>query len=102
MEYGLKKSPQKESDKSKPLSGYGKSKLFATNYLMKISEKKNTCFSIKTLSSVWTKSRQQSFNTFCDYAMFEKKFPCSSGTQYRDFLYIDDFIRCIELTLRKK
>ena len=32
----------------------------------------------------------------------KKKFPCSSGTQYRDFLYIDDFIRCIELTLRKK
>ena len=31
-----------------------------------------------------------------------KKFPCSSGTQYRDFLYINDFIRCIELILRKK
>ena len=44
MEYGLKKSPQKESDKSKPLSGYGKSKLFATNYLMKISEKKKYLF----------------------------------------------------------
>ena len=38
MEYGLKKSPKKESDKTKPLSA-GKTKLLATNYLTKFPKK---------------------------------------------------------------
>ncbi len=104
MEYGLKKSPQKESDKSKPLSGYGKSKLFATNYLIKISEKKKIPALVLRPYQVY--GPNQDINRLIPFVikqcLKEKKFPCSSGVQYRDFLYIDDFVRCIELILRKK
>ena len=34
--------------------------------------------------------------------MLKKKFPCSSGIQYRDFLYIDDLVNLIEKLLNSK
>ena len=30
------------------------------------------------------------------------KFPCSEGNQLRDFLYIDDFVRAVELIIKNK
>ena len=104
MEYGLKKSPQKESDKTKPLSAYGKAKLLATNYLIKISKKNK--IPVFVLRAYQVYGPNQDSNRLIPFVISQclkgKKFPCSSGTQYRDFLYINDFIRCIELILRKK
>ena len=33
--------------------------------------------------------------------MKDKKFPCSSGIQYRSFTYIDDLVRAIIIALKK-
>ena len=34
--------------------------------------------------------------------MKDVKFPCSEGNQLRDFLYIDDFVRAVELIIKNK
>ena len=37
-----------------------------------------------------------------DQSLKKKVFPCSSGEQKRDFLYIDDFVNCIKIILKTK
>ncbi len=100
VEYGKKKSPQSESSNTniKYLkSTYGKAKLLATNYLLrKYKEKAFPCIILR-LYLVY--GPRQDFNRFVPMiikgCLEKSSFACSAGTQYRDFLYVDDFVSLI-------
>ena len=107
VEYGYNKSPQNE-DKifniNKLKSTYGKAKLSATNYLLKkFKEKKFPC-TILRLYLVF--GPRQDFNRFIPSiikgCLEDSLFPCSSGNQFRDFLYVDDLVNAISKCLTNK
>jgi len=104
MEYGHARSPQKESDKCKPKSVYGVSKFLATKYFLNLYIKYNFPVTILRLYQVY--GPYQDLNRFIPIVInnckLDKNFPCSSGEQFRDFLFVDDLIRAIFITLNKK
>ena len=100
VEYGKLKSPQVEDAKIKInnlYSTYGKSKLLATRLLLKKSKIEN--FPCSILRPYLIFGPNQDFNRFIPIVikgcLLDKQFPCSKGDQYRDFLYIDDFIDAV-------
>ena len=100
VEYGDVKSPQKENNKTdvKMLkSTYGKAKLMATNYLLKLNKKHNFPCTILRLYLVY--GPYQDKNRLIPHTLNEclndNAFKCSSGKQYRDFLFVDDLIKAI-------
>ncbi len=104
LEYGNIKSPLKESFSCKPNSIYGKSKLLATNYL--VNSKVFNKSSIIILRLFQAYGPRQETNRLIphviDKCIQNKKFNCTSGTQRRDFIYIDDLIDLIILCLKNK
>ncbi len=107
VEYGNTKSPQKENyiiDVKKIKSSYGKAKLMATNYLLKLNKKFNFPCTILRLYLVY--GSHQDNNRLIPYTINEclnnNKFNCSSGKQFRDFLYVDDFVKAIFKCLNNK
>jgi len=106
VEYGPQKSPQKENFKSKMLdlkSMYSKGKFAASQYLMQLHDKYN--FPIIVFRLYLNYGPNQDFNRFLpviiDGCVRNKKFPCSSGMQYRSFTYIDDLVNAIIIALKK-
>jgi len=100
VEYGNARSPQKESIKTnvnKLKSTYGKAKLMATNYLLKLNKKYNFPCTILRLYLVY--GPYQDKNRLIPHTLSEclndSIFDCSAGKQYRDFLFIDDLIKAI-------
>ena len=100
VEYGKNKSPQSEKiiTNIKDLkSTYGRAKLSATNYLLKKNKTDNFPGNIIRLYLVY--GPRQDFNRFIPQTikgcLGNSNFPCSSGKQFRDFLYIDDAIDAI-------
>jgi nucleoside-diphosphate-sugar epimerase len=107
VEYGGLKSPQKENNKIDVKgikSTYGKAKLMATNYLLNLNKKYNFPCTILRLYLVY--GSHQDNNRLIPYTINEclknNNFDCSSGKQFRDFLYIDDFLRAIFKCLGNK
>jgi len=106
VEYGPQKSPQKEDYQSKMSdlkSMYSRGKLAATNYLMKLFQRYK--FPVIVFRLYLNYGPNQDFNRFLpiiiDGCIRDKKFPCSSGIQYRSFTYIDDLVRAIITALKK-
>ena len=103
-EYGNSKSPHYENTKCFPLTFYNQSKFKATKYLIKLYKKYN--FPITILRPYQVYGPRQSINRIIPIAIVNciknKSFECSSGIQYRDFLYIDDFINAIFKSIIKK
>ncbi len=97
LEYGNSRSPQKESVFCKPKSNYALAKHQATKYLIKLF--KNKGFPAIILRPYQIYGPFQEPNRFISYIILSciknKYFPCSSGKQKRDFLYIDDFLELI-------
>ena len=100
VEYGNRKSPQNENDKTnvkKLKSKYGQAKLMATNYLLKLNKKNNFPCTILRLYLVY--GPRQDNNRLIPYTLNEclnnNKFICSDGKQYRDFLFVEDLIKAI-------
>lgn len=97
MEYGRNLSPQKEDLYCRPLSVYGKAKFLASKYLLGLYSKKNFPVVILRLYQIY--GPNQEHNRFIpiiiDSCRNNMQFPCSNGEQYRDFLYIDDFVRAV-------
>jgi len=107
VEYGNLKSPQKENneiDVKEIKSTYGKAKLMATNYLLNLNKKYNFPCTVLRLYLVY--GSHQDNNRLIPYTIKEclkkKNFDCSSGKQFRDFLYIDDFLSAIFKCLGNK
>ena len=104
MEYGQSCSPQKEDIKCKPISFYGKAKLNATLYAQRIYRRNKFPVIILRLYQVYGpyQNDRRLIPFVFKNCLAKKSFPCSSGIQKRDFLYINDFVNCIEVILAKK
>ena len=106
VEYGPQKSPQKEDYKPKIndlKSMYSKGKLAASKYLMELYDKYR--FPVIIFRLYLNYGPNQDFNRFLpviiDGCIRGKKFPCSSGIQYRSFTFIDDLVRAMVIALKK-
>ena len=107
VEYGKTKSPQKENVKlsiKNLKSTYGKAKLSATKHLIELYKKKK--FPATILRLYLTYGPKQDLNRLIpitiNSCLENRNFPCSHGTQYRDFVYIDDVIRAIFNSINNK
>ena len=106
IEYGKLRSPQIENKKNSQstFSIYGKAKLLSTKYLMAIYKKKKFPTTVIRLYLVY--GPKQDINRVIPItiknALLDKKFNCSSGLQFRDFIYIDDVINAILKTLKNR
>lgn len=96
-EYAKLKSPHKENFKCNPKSYYGKSKNSATNFLLNL--KKNNNFPVVILRLYQTFGSNQDPNRLIPFVIKSclegKKFPCSDGNQYRDFIAVDQVVKAI-------
>lgn len=103
-EYGALNSPHKEINITNPKSYYGKAKSMATNYLMKLNKKKK--FPLTILRPYQVFGPKQDSNRLIPFVikncLDDKTFPCSSGNQFRDFIFIEDIIEVILKCLNNK
>ena len=105
IEYGRNLSPQKENlDNRKIFSIYGKAKLMSTNYLLSLYKKHNFPVSVLRLYLVYGpyQDRNRVIPIVIDNALKSKEFDCSLGTQFRDFVYVDDVVNGIIKSLKNK
>jgi nucleoside-diphosphate-sugar epimerase len=96
-EYGRLKSPQKENINCRPMSIYNRAKFLATKHLINLYRKKN--FPVTILRAYQAYGPKQDINRLIaiviDSCIKNKKFPCSNGKQYRDFIHVDDLVQSI-------
>ena len=107
VEYGNHKSPQTEDlyiNENKLKSTYGKAKLKASKFLLRLSKMYD--FPVTIIRLYLAYGPYQDTNRFLPIlitnCLFKKNFPCSEGNQFRDFLYIDDLVDLIEKFLNEK
>ncbi len=107
VEYGNSKSPQTEKTRCKPgllKSVYGKAKLLSSNYLIDIYKKNKFPATVLRLYLVY--GPKQDINRFLPIiirgCIKDKKFPCSNGNQWRDFLHVEDVVSAILKSLVSK
>lgn len=104
LEYGSLKSPQLETKGNKPKSVYSKSKFLATNFLLK--KYKLYKFPAVILRGYQVYGPRQDNNRLIpiviNKSLTGKSFPCSHGNQYRDFLFVDDFVVAIYKSMLQK
>jgi nucleoside-diphosphate-sugar epimerase len=103
-EYGRSKSPQKETIICHPLSIYNRAKFLASKFLLKSYKQKN--FPITILRLYQAYGPRQDINRFIpiviDACLKNKKFPCSNGNQFRDFVHVKDVVQAINKSLINK
>lgn len=104
MEYGRVKSPQKENYNCYPESIYAISKFLSTKHLITLYKKKNFPAVILRLYQVYgpNQDKNRLIPIIIDSCKNNRSFPCSSGVQLRDFLFVDDLIDAIIMCLDKK
>ena len=107
VEYGKIKSPQKENAKCSPKSIksiYGKAKLLSSIYLINLFKKKK--FPSTILRLYLTYGPRQDINRLIpiiiEGCVKNKKFDCSEGNQFRDFVHVDDVVDAILKSLINK
>ena len=104
VEYGDVTSPQKENSKCNPKTVYGRAKLSSTKHLINLFKSKK--FPAVVLRLYLAYGPKQDLNRFLPIVingcLKNKKFPCSSGNQFRDFVYIDDVVNVILKSLTNK
>ena len=103
-EYGSNKSPQKEIIREMPNSAYSFAKTASTHFLQMISRSEK--FPSSILRIFLTYGPGQKENRFIPQiiqgCLKNLKFNTSSGRQIRDFCYIDDVVRAINMVLLSK
>lgn len=104
IEYGKLKSPHKENiiKKINTNSVYGNAKLASTLFLLSIFKKKKFPVSIIRLYLVYGPNQDNNrvIPFVINNSLAGKKFDCSPGFQFRDFLYIDDVVNAIYQSLK--
>ena len=100
VEYGKSKSPQRENLKCNTKSiksTYGKAKLLSSIYLIKLFKKNG--FPSTILRLYLSYGPKQDINRFLPIiingCIRNKKFPCSEGNQFRDFVHVSDVVDAI-------
>ena len=103
-EYGNLPSPQRENFTCKPKSIYGKAKLLATNHTISLNKKNEFPSTVLRLYQAY--GPRQDLNRFIPIiisgCLKNKKFPCSEGKQFRDFVYVDDVVEAILKCFKNK
>jgi nucleoside-diphosphate-sugar epimerase len=101
MEYGRTAVPQEENFYCRPASVYGKAKYLSSKYLLRLNKKNNFPATVLRLYQIY--GPNQDLNRFIpviiDACRKNEEFPCSNGEQNRDFLYVDDFVRAVFLSI---
>ena len=93
LEYGENKSPQNEKQICKPLSAYGEAKLLSSKFIMK---NLNDFIILRPYQIYGPHQKKNRLIPITINSCIKNlKFPCTQGSQKRDFLYIDDFIDLI-------
>ena len=100
LEYGKIKSPHKENFKCKPISHYGRAKYLATKYIQKNIKKYLILRPYQIYGPHQKKDRL--IPIIIDGCLKNKSFRCSDGSQFRDFLFVDDFSDLILKILKSK
>ena len=107
IEYGNQTSPQDEdkiNNKTTTYSVYGDAKLKATRYLKNLFYKQKVPITILRLYLVY--GPYQEDNRVIPFVIkncIKKiRFNCSPGNQYRDFLFVEDFVKAIYQSLKSK
>ena len=102
-EYGKTKSPQLEKSKCNPKMIYGKSKHLGSKFLLDCYNRFDFPAVILRLYQVY--GPHQDINRLIpiviDKSLKNEKYPCSTGKQFRDFLFISDCIEAIYKSLKK-
>lgn len=103
-EYGSNKSPQLESFRENPNSTYSFAKMASSHFLQMLNRTEGIPTTSIRLFLVYGPGQME--NRFIPQiikgCLQNKSFPTSSGTQIRDFCYIDDVIEAIFLALFSK
>jgi len=103
-EYGSNTSPQNEIFREMPSSTYSFAKTSSTHFLQMISRAENFPSSIVRIFLTYGPGQKE--NRFIPQiikgCLENSKFKTSSGKQLRDFCYIDDVVRAINMVLISK
>jgi len=103
-EYGLNKSPQKELSREMPNSTYSFAKMSSAHFLQMISRAENFPSAIARIFLTYGPGQKE--NRFIPQiikgCLDDAKFNTSSGRQLRDFCYIDDVVKAINMVLLSK
>ena len=103
-EYGKLSSPHKETMKCNPQSIYSKAKFLASKFLINIYKKKK--FPVTILRLYQAYGPRQDINRLIPIVISaclkNKKFPCSDGKQFRDFVHVEDVAKAIFKCLDNK
>ncbi len=96
-EYGKFFGKVKETDKCNPKMIYGRSKLKSSNFLIKkFKEEKFPVLVLRFFQVYGPRQKKNRLIPFViDSSLQNKDFHCSEGSQFRDFLYVDDAINAI-------
>jgi UDP-glucose 4-epimerase len=102
-EYGSINLPHNENNKCLPKSDYGKTKLRATKYLLKLCKKNSFPGIVIRLFQVYgaTQDQDKIIPYILKNCVNNKSFGLSIGVQKRDFCFIDDVIQAIFILLKK-
>ena len=103
-EYGNAKSPLKETVICKPNNIYGKAKLEAAKYVLKIAKRKKLSVSVLRFFQIYgpNQGKNRAIMQILNFCLKNENFPASDGKQIRDFCFIEDAIKAIDLALRIK
>lgn len=103
-EYGKIKTPFKETSNVKPFSYYGKYKNLSLKYLEKytIKNKINYVWIRPSLTYGQNDNKQRFLGYIFDSIKNNKKIFIKNGNQFRDFLYIDDLCKVINLLIKNR
>ncbi len=100
LEYGKESSPHSEKNICRPMSFYGKAKFLASNFIRR--NLKNYVI----LRPYQIYGPHQKVDRLIPITIVSclknKSFPCSEGSQLRDFLYVDDFNNLLIKIIKKR
>ena len=103
LEYGPAKVPHKEDYNCKPKGNYGKAKYLASQYVKNNLKSSKLKFYILRLYQVYGpyQNQRRLLPIVINNCLKDKKFPCSSGIQIRDLLFVEDFVDLIKIILKR-
>ncbi len=101
-EYGLRKSPQSASEIGEAYTPYSYSKQSITNLLKMLSYNESLKYSIVRIFLVYGpgQGNDRVIPYIIESCLKDKKFNLTFGNQLRDFIFIDDLVRGIYLTMK--
>ena len=103
-EYGCNSAPQNENQKESPISMYSCAKVASTYFLQTLYKTEN--FPSVILRPFLVYGPKQGSDRLIPQiitgSINDEKFPTTEGIQLRDFLFIDDFVDAVFISLKNK